>query len=100
MLLRRARLRDRVDIVATDLSPRVLARRRPGVFSARSLRHTARPELAAQFLEEHQGRLRITPSLVTRVRWRRLNLTRAHDVAPLGAFDVVLCRNVLIYFSD
>ena len=100
MLLHARGYDDRVDIVATDLSQRVLDKAQAGLFSARSLRHSARPELAAQFLEEHQGRLRIAQSMVARVQWRRLNLTRVQDVAQLGAFDAVLCRNVLIYFSD
>jgi chemotaxis protein methyltransferase CheR len=89
-----------VDIQATDISQRVLDKAQAGLFSARSLRHTARPELAARFLEEQQNRLRITPTMVSRVQWRRLNLTVASEVAQMGRFDAILCRNVLIYFSD
>ena len=100
MLLHDRGFDDRVDIVASDISQRVLDKAQAGLFSARSLRHSARPELAARFLEEHEGRLRITPSMVARVQWRRLNLTLAEEVAQLGAFDAILCRNVLIYFSD
>ncbi|HEX4457620.1 MAG TPA: protein-glutamate O-methyltransferase CheR [Polyangia bacterium] len=100
MLLHERGYDDRVDIVASDLSQRVLDKAQQGLFSARSLRHSARPELAAKFLEEHEGRLRITQDMVTRVQWRRLNLTRPADVAQMGAFDAILCRNVLIYFSD
>ena len=32
--------------------------------------------------------------------WRRVNLVDAAAVAALGAFDAILCRNVLIYFRD
>ena len=89
-----------VEIVASDLSQRALDRARAGLFSPRSLRHAARPELAARYLVEEQGRLRIAPALVARVDWRRLNLSSATEVAALGRFDAILCRNVLIYFSD
>jgi chemotaxis protein methyltransferase CheR len=100
MLLENRGYANSVDIVATDISQRVLDKAQAGLFSARSLRHAARPELAARFLDEHEGRLRISPTLVSRVQWRRLNLTRADEVAELGQFDAVVCRNVLIYFSD
>lgn len=100
MLLHERGCDGRVDIVATDISQRVLDKAQAGLFSARSLRHSARPELAAQFLEEHQGRLRIAQAMVARVQWRRLNLTQPREVADMGRFDVILCRNVLIYFSD
>jgi chemotaxis protein methyltransferase CheR len=89
-----------VDILATDISQRVLDKAQAGLFGRRSLRHAARPELTSRFLEEHQGRVRISPTMVSRVQWRRLNLTLANEVADLGRFDAILCRNVLIYFSD
>ena len=100
MLLAERGCEGQVDIVATDISQRALDRARAGIFSARSLRHTARPELAARFLEEHEGRLRLTSALTARVDWRRCNLTRPDEVRALGRFDVIMCRNVLIYFSD
>jgi chemotaxis protein methyltransferase CheR len=100
MLLADRGCEGQAELVATDISQRALDRARAGIFSARSLRHTARPELAARFLEEHEGRLRLTGSLAERIEWRRCNLTDAAAVRALGRFDAVLCRNVLIYFSD
>lgn len=89
-----------VEIVASDISQRVLDRARAGDFSLRSLRQSAHPGLVERFLHQRDGRLRIQPELVARVDWRQINLTDASQVPGLGRFDVILCRNVLIYFSD
>jgi chemotaxis protein methyltransferase CheR len=100
MLLADRGLADRVDIVASDISSRVLERARAGLFSSRSLRHNAHPELVARFLSERPGGLRTAPELAARIDWRRINLTRRDEVATIGDCDVILCRNVLIYFAD
>jgi chemotaxis protein methyltransferase CheR len=100
MLLADRGCEGQAEITATDLSQRALDRAQAGIFSLRSLRHAARPEIAERFIEPHEGRLRITPSLLSHVEWRRLNLTSATEVAAMGRFDAILCRNVLIYFSD
>jgi chemotaxis protein methyltransferase CheR len=100
MLLADRGCEGQAELVATDISQRVLDRARAGIFSARSLRYSARPELAARFLEEHDGRLRMTSTLTDQIDWRRCNLTRPEELRRLGKFDAVLCRNVLIYFSD
>jgi chemotaxis protein methyltransferase CheR len=42
----------------------------------------------------------VTPALGEAVRWRQVNLQSREQVAAVGPADVVLCRNVLIYFSE
>jgi chemotaxis protein methyltransferase CheR len=44
--------------------------------------------------------VRVDRDLVDAIDWRRVNLLDAEAVSALGRFDAVLCRNVLIYFSD
>ena len=44
--------------------------------------------------------MRIDPQLLASVEWQRLNLMDAAAVKELGRFDIVLARNVLIYFAD
>jgi chemotaxis protein methyltransferase CheR len=100
MLLADRGCADRVELVASDISGRALERARAGLFSARSLRHTVHPELAARYLEERPGGLRVSAALAAEIDWRQVNLTRTDQVTALGRFDAVLCRNVLIYFSD
>ena len=45
-------------------------------------------------------RARVRPELMAAVTWKRVNLVDPAQVAALGRFDVILCRNVMIYFSD
>jgi chemotaxis protein methyltransferase CheR len=44
--------------------------------------------------------MRVAPHIAHAVDFRRVNLVNADEVASLGTFDVVICRNVLIYFRD
>jgi chemotaxis protein methyltransferase CheR len=90
-----------LEVVATDLSTRVLRQARSATYSldkslqipGHHLRRYMRRGIGSQ-----AGRMRAGKELRRIVRFERLNLTR--DVDPrLGSFDLVLCRNVLIYFE-
>jgi chemotaxis protein methyltransferase CheR len=101
MLLDERGLLDEVELVASDLSVRALERARSGRHGPRSLRDGAPAGLVARYLRrEEDGAVRVDPRLVERVRFRRMNLLDGERVRASGPFDVVLCRNVLIYFSD
>ncbi|WP_437602436.1 CheR family methyltransferase [Sorangium sp. So ce590] len=101
MLLAERGLRDKVDLVASDISPRALSRARAGVFGPRSLRSNAPPPpFARRWLEVTPERVVVRPELQGAIDWRRINLLAAPDVTSLGPFDVIVCRNVLIYFHD
>jgi chemotaxis protein methyltransferase CheR len=99
MLLDEADLLDSVTLVASDISERALAHAKEGRYVRRSLR--ALPaQASARWFVPSDGGLRVVPKIAAAVEWRRVNLVSAEEVAGLGQFDVVLCRNVLIYFSD
>lgn len=102
MLLADRQLLDKVDIVASDISERALARARAGRFSARALRDGFFDvELSARFLERAPtDEWVVAKELVEAIEWRNVNLTDDAAVAAAGRFDVILCRNVLIYFGD
>jgi len=91
----------RVELVASDISQRVLERAQKGEFGRRSLRALP-PGVDGRFLDLAPGgeSATVRPELRERVRWQRVNLVDAAQVEALGTFDVVLCRNVMIYFSD
>ena len=89
-----------VELVASDISARALAKAKSGVFGRRSVRGDPPPDLAARFLGEVDGQVTIVPRLRAAIDWRLLNLIDDAAVAALGAFDAILCRNVLIYFRD
>jgi chemotaxis protein methyltransferase CheR len=88
-----------VELVATDLSLRALERARAGDYGKRSLRSLP-PGVIGRWIDFDGDRARVTPRLREAVRWERLNLVDRAAIARLGAFDAILCRNVLIYFRD
>lgn len=89
----------RVDLVASDINARSLARARSGHFSRRAVRQEL-PSFARRWVEIDDGGVSIRPELTSAIDWRRINLLDDAAITALGTFDVVLCRNVLIYFSD
>jgi len=99
MLLAERDLVGCVEIVASDISQRALARARAGSYAGRSLR--ALPAgVIGRWLDGTPTQVRVRPALSESIRWERVNLVDRATVAALGAFDVILCRNVLIYFTD
>ena len=87
------------EIVATDISNRSLDRARRGVYSSRSMRAPP-PPIADPWLREIDGNFEVSAHLREHIAWSRVNLTDDLDVAKLGLFDAIICRNVLIYFVD
>jgi chemotaxis methyl-accepting protein methylase len=88
-----------VSILATDISTTALARAREGRYGARSVRELD-AALRARYLQEVSGRLVVGEQLRALVTFARHNLIR-DPFPPLGEapFDLILCRNVLIYFD-
>jgi chemotaxis protein methyltransferase CheR len=91
----------RLDIVATDLSTRALAAAREAVWPidrAGQIPESYRQEFMLRGVGDQVGRMRATRALRDSVQFARLNLNdETYDLA--GPFDLIFCRNVLIYFS-
>jgi chemotaxis protein methyltransferase CheR len=89
-----------VTILATDISEGALARARAGAYRAYSTRELS-PELRLRYFREDGDRLVVGKRLRSLVTFGRHNLVR-DPLPPLGeaAFDLILCRNVLIYFDS
>lgn len=100
MLLDDSGLLPHVELIASDISARALRRAERGVYGARALRSYAVHPLAKRYLTQRDQQLSVAPELLQAVRFRRINLTDQAEVAACGAFDLVICRNVLIYFND
>ena len=88
----------RVDILATDISGEVLQKAKSGIYSQFEVqRGLPIAHLVKHFTQV--GELwQIAPALRSMVQFRPINLL--NDFAPLGTFDIVFCRNVLIYFDQ
>jgi chemotaxis protein methyltransferase CheR len=87
----------RIEIVGTDISPSVVARAKDGVFSTFEVQRGLPIHSLVKHFEQVGEQWRIKPELRRMVDFRLFNLLGS--LAPLGQFDVVLCRNVLIYFD-
>jgi chemotaxis protein methyltransferase CheR len=88
----------RIEIVATDLSPTVLDRCREGVFSAFEVQRGLPIQMLVKHFEQEGTTWRIRPELRKMIDFRPLNLLG--PIEALGRFDIILCRNVLIYFDQ
>lgn len=86
-----------VSIVATDLSETVLAEARNGLYDGLSIARGLSAERRQKFFETVEQGHKIKPDIQRRVRFQKLNLMESYTL--LGKFDIVFCRNVLIYFS-
>ncbi|MCW8091817.1 CheR family methyltransferase [Alteromonas sp. ASW11-130] len=87
-----------VEIVATDLSTSMLARCEEGIYDELSLARGLSEERRQRYFTRHEdGRMMVKPELKRMVTFRSMNLL--HSYANLGKFDLVFCRNVLIYFA-
>lgn len=87
-----------VEILATDLSRAALGRARMGVYTAFEVGRGMPPHyLARYFTEGERSRHTIAERIRARVRFEERNLLR--PFAELGMFDIVFCRNVLLYFE-
>lgn len=87
-----------VDIVATDLSSSILEQAKSGEYDKMSvMRGLSRERLDAYFDQLRDDVWRVKPAVSGRVDFRPLNLM--DNYRGLGKFDIVFCRNVLIYFS-
>ncbi|TWI70259.1 chemotaxis protein methyltransferase WspC [Pseudoduganella lurida] len=85
-------------IDAIDLSAVCVARAKEGLFGRNAFRNKDLAFRDRHFTQEDDGLYRIDPGLRRRVRVRQGNLLTS-DIAAPGTYDVVFCRNLLIYFD-
>jgi chemotaxis protein methyltransferase CheR len=88
----------RVDIVATDISNDALEQARAGIYSQFEVQRGLPIQLLMCNFDQVDGQWRIKDRLRNMVQFRQLNLLS--NFSALGPFDVVFCRNVLIYFDQ
>jgi chemotaxis protein methyltransferase CheR len=88
----------RVEIVATDISPSVLERARSGLYSTFEVQRGLPIQMLVRHFDQVGNEWRVKDDLRRHISFRPANLLE--DFSALGMFDVVLCRNVLIYFDQ
>ncbi len=99
LMSRPGALPSRIEIVGTDISTTVVAEAKKGCYDSLSMARGLSPERKKRFFKPLPGgeSWELREDLRKRVTFRELNLMSSY--ASLGKFDVVFCRNVLIYFS-
>ncbi len=88
----------RIEIVATDLSERVLERARSRTYSTFEVQRGMPVHLLIKYFEQVGGDWRLKSEVGDMVEFRPCNLLG--DLRGMGSFDLVFCRNVLIYFDQ
>jgi len=88
----------RIEIVATDLSLGVLEKARSGIFSQFEVQRGLPIQLLVKHFKQVGELWQINADIRAMVQHRQLNLMQ--DFSHLGTFDVIFCRNVLIYFDQ
>ena len=87
-----------IEILGTDLSSEVVATANSGVYDSLSLNRGLTDEIKKRyFVSTAESTMQITSDIRKHVKFRQFNLTQSFN--SLGKFDIVFCRNVLIYFD-
>ncbi len=88
----------RIEIIATDISDDILAKAKAGIYSQFEVQRGLPITLLVKYFKQQDEKWQIDPSIRGMVRFENFNLL--DDPRRLGRFDVVFCRNVLIYFNQ
>jgi chemotaxis protein methyltransferase CheR len=88
----------KVSILATDICAEVLEKAKSGIYSQFEAQRGLPIQMLLKYFTQVGEQWQIAPEIRDMVQFRPLNLL--NDFSPLGTFDVVYCRNVLIYFDQ
>jgi chemotaxis protein methyltransferase CheR len=89
-----------IEIVGSDIDTRALDAAADGVYGDRSLMRLSRDLIDRYFAPAPPDRYRIDAGLRNSIKFTRANLIDVKDMAQYRDFDIVFCRNVLIYFDE
>ncbi len=89
-----------IEIVGSDIDTNVLAAAAEGRYGARALARLSPDLTNGYFAAQPDGSRQIIKDLRESVKLTQVNLVDAAGMAGQGRFDVIFCRNVLIYFDD
>jgi len=88
----------RIEIVATDISLDVLEKARSGIYSQFEVQRGLPIQMLIKYFTQSGEMWQLSPDIRAMVQFRPLNLLA--DFSKNGIFDLVVCRNVLIYFDQ
>jgi chemotaxis protein methyltransferase CheR len=88
-----------VEILGTDISEKVLLIAQAGRYASYAVR-SMNPLVLKRYFAEAAGSFQLDATIRSMVHFELLNLKDAMAARRFGTFDVIFCRNVLIYFDD
>lgn len=104
ILLKEMGIHDKVNIIATDIDKPILSRAMKAEYSVKNMELNEKNYIRYQgtgsihdYYEEKNGKALFDPSLLEKVSFRNFDLVRG---AAFNKFDLILCRNVMIYFNQ
>jgi chemotaxis protein methyltransferase CheR len=89
----------RIEILGTDISEKVLDLAAAGKYVHYSIRNL-NPLVLKRYFRENGSFFELDPTIMSMVHFEKLNLKDSSAAMRFGSFDVIFCRNVLIYFDD
>ncbi len=94
------RLQDwRIEILGTDISEKVLTTAQSGKYPHYSIR-SVNPMVLNRYFKEEGNLHQLDPTIMSMVHFEKLNLKDRLAAKRFGTWDVIFCRNVMIYFDD
>ena len=88
----------KVEIIGTDISTEILEKAKVGYYSQFEVQRGLPIQLLLKYFKQNGEMWQITPDIRSMVQYKMLNLLDKYD--SLGQFDIIFCRNVLIYFDQ
>ena len=88
----------KVEIIGTDIARDQLTRARDGIYSQFEVQRGLPVQMLMRYFRKDDSNWRIADTIRGMAQFREFNLLA--DLRPLGRFDIVFCRNVLIYFDQ
>jgi len=89
-----------VEIVSSDIDSKVLNSCRKGVYNQRSVQHLPKDILNRYFKPLAGGHFQIVQDLRDSIKFSQVNLSESAQTRRYRNFDLIFCRNLLIYFDD
>lgn len=88
----------RIEILATDISVEMLDKAKAGLYTQFEVQRGLPVQYLVKYFKQNGDKWQLDPAIRSMVQFREFNLLQ--PPAALGSFDVVYCRNVLIYFDQ
>ena len=89
-----------VEIYASDIDTRVIQKCREGIFNQRSIQYIPENILRKHFNRKNNDEYQISQELIESVNFSHINLCNVASTRSYRNFDLIFCRNLLIYFDD